>query len=73
MPKLAEQRQKPNARVFVLTQQETDVADDIVTVTILVNSVPGFVLFNCGATHSFVSHIFSEALKSTPTYLKENY
>lgn len=39
----------------------------------MVNSVPTFVLFDCGATHFFVSCRFTKALKFSPVYLKETY
>ncbi|KAL0554138.1 hypothetical protein IC582_008052 [Cucumis melo] len=41
-----------------MTQQETKDAPDVITGTILICNVPADVLFDPGATHSFVSSIF---------------
>ncbi|KAL0534484.1 hypothetical protein IC582_028775 [Cucumis melo] len=41
-----------------MTQQEAENAPDVITSTILICNVPAAVLFDPGATHSFVSSIF---------------
>ncbi|KAL4032927.1 hypothetical protein IC575_006010 [Cucumis melo] len=41
-----------------MTQQEAEDAPDVDTGTILICNVPAYVLFDPGATHSFVSNIF---------------
>ncbi|XP_073133614.1 uncharacterized protein [Henckelia pumila] len=46
---------KPNARVFAITQEEADDANEVVAGTILINTKPAYVLFDCGDTHSFIS------------------
>ncbi|XP_073133022.1 uncharacterized protein [Henckelia pumila] len=45
----------PNARVFSITQEEAEDANEVVAGTILINTKPAYVLFDCGATHSFIS------------------
>ncbi|XP_075515424.1 uncharacterized protein LOC142550069 [Primulina tabacum] len=46
---------KPNAKVFAMNQEEADDANEVVSGTILLQKVPAYALFDCGATHSFVS------------------
>ncbi|XP_073305845.1 uncharacterized protein [Primulina huaijiensis] len=53
---------KLNARVFAMTQEEADDATEVVSGTILIQSVPAYVLFDCGATHSFMSKRFAKKL-----------
>ncbi|XP_073317265.1 uncharacterized protein [Primulina huaijiensis] len=62
---------KPNARVFAITQEEVDNANDVVADTILINKMPIYVLFDCGATHSFVSKRFAKKLKLEGETLSE--
>ena len=38
-----------------MTKEEAKTASDVVTGMILVHSIPTCVLFDCGASHSFVS------------------
>ncbi|XP_073133390.1 uncharacterized protein [Henckelia pumila] len=64
---------KPNARVFAITQEEGDDASDVVAGTILINQFPAYVLFDCGATHSFISKRFSKKLRLEPEMLVEPY
>ncbi|KAL0544228.1 hypothetical protein IC582_019341 [Cucumis melo] len=45
-------------KVYAMTQQEVEDVPDIITGTILIYNVPANVLFDPGATHSFVSSIF---------------
>ncbi|KAA0040646.1 DNA/RNA polymerases superfamily protein [Cucumis melo var. makuwa] len=51
-------RPKQQGKVYAMTQQEVEDAPDVITGTILICNVPADVLFNPGATHSFVSSIF---------------
>ncbi|TYK29281.1 DNA/RNA polymerases superfamily protein [Cucumis melo var. makuwa] len=44
--------------VYAMTQQEAEDTPDVITGTILICSEPAVVLFDLGATHSFVSSIF---------------
>ncbi|GJW14122.1 putative reverse transcriptase domain-containing protein [Tanacetum coccineum] len=54
------------ARVYMMATEEDKVKPDIVTCTILVNSKPAHVLYDSGASVSFVSYEFSKNL-STPS------
>ncbi|XP_075475201.1 uncharacterized protein LOC142505941 [Primulina tabacum] len=56
-------KNKPNDWVFSITQEEADNTNDVVAGTILINKIPAYVLFYCGATHSFVSKRFAKKLK----------
>ena len=49
---------KRQGRAYNLTLEEAEVADGVVTGTILVQSIPAHVLFNSGAAHSFISANF---------------
>ncbi|XP_073317296.1 uncharacterized protein [Primulina huaijiensis] len=62
---------KPNARVFAMTQEEADDANDVVSGTIFIQQVPAYVLFDCGATHSFMSKRFAKKLGCEPEKLNE--
>ncbi|XP_073025203.1 uncharacterized protein [Primulina eburnea] len=64
---------KPNARVFAITQEEADDANDVVAGTIFVNEMPAYVLFDSGATHSFISKRFTKKLGLTPEILVEPF
>ncbi|KAD4179813.1 hypothetical protein E3N88_28404 [Mikania micrantha] len=50
---------KPKGRAFQITADEAKDAGDVVTCTFLVNSVPAYVLFDSGASKSFVSTKFT--------------
>ncbi|XP_073057358.1 uncharacterized protein [Primulina eburnea] len=60
---------KPNARVFAMTQEEADDATEVMSGTILIQSVPAYALFDCGATHSFMFKRFAKKLGSKPDKL----
>ncbi|XP_075486269.1 uncharacterized protein LOC142525869 [Primulina tabacum] len=60
---------KPNARIFAMTQEEADDATEVVSGTILIKSVLAYALFDCGATHSFMSKRFAKKLGSKPDKL----
>ncbi|XP_073136774.1 uncharacterized protein [Henckelia pumila] len=64
---------KPNSRVFAITQEEADDARDVMEGTIMINQFPSYVLFDCGATHSFISKRFSKKLRIEPEMLVEPY
>ncbi|GJZ54613.1 putative nucleotidyltransferase, ribonuclease H [Tanacetum coccineum] len=53
------------ARVYMMAAEEEKVVHDVVTGTILVNSMPACMLYDSGASVSFVSHEFSKNL-TTP-------
>ncbi|XP_048502897.1 uncharacterized protein LOC125498684 [Beta vulgaris subsp. vulgaris] len=48
----------PKNRIYIMTHFNADVHPDVITSTFLVNFVPAFVLFDSGATVSFVSNSF---------------
>ncbi|GKA76887.1 putative reverse transcriptase domain-containing protein [Tanacetum coccineum] len=56
-------------RMYVMTTKEDKVVHDVVTGIILVNSIPACVLYNPGASVSFVSHKFSKNLFAPPNKL----
>ncbi|XP_075486444.1 uncharacterized protein LOC142526055 [Primulina tabacum] len=64
---------KPNARVFAITQEEADDANDVVAGTIFINEMPAYVLFDSDATHSFISKKFTKKLELTPEILVEPF
>ncbi|XP_075500040.1 uncharacterized protein LOC142538611 [Primulina tabacum] len=64
---------KPNARVFAMNQEEADDANEVVSGTILLQKVPAYALFDCGATHSFVSKRFAKKLGLKPESLTEPF
>ena len=51
-------RPQTQARVFAVTQQEEDVAPEVMTGTIQVFDRDAYVLIDSGATHSFISAKF---------------
>ncbi|XP_075473982.1 uncharacterized protein LOC142505042 [Primulina tabacum] len=60
---------EPNARIFAMTREEANDATEVVSGTILIKSVPAYALFDCGATHSFMSKRFAKNLGSKPDKL----
>ena len=50
---------KPKGMAFQITTEEAKDTSDVVIVTFLVNSMPAYVLFDSGASRSFVSTKFS--------------
>ncbi|XP_073035290.1 uncharacterized protein [Primulina eburnea] len=62
---------KTNARVYAITQEEADDTKEVVACTILLNEMPAYTLFDCGATHSFVSRRFAKKLKPDHDILSE--
>nr|GEX27601.1 reverse transcriptase domain-containing protein [Tanacetum cinerariifolium] len=59
----------PNARVYVMAADEDKLVHDVVTCTILVNSIPTRVLYDSGASISFISYEFSKNLSTPPNRL----
>ncbi|GJV05746.1 putative reverse transcriptase domain-containing protein [Tanacetum coccineum] len=59
----------PTARVYMMATEEDKVKPDVVTGTILVNSKPARVLYDSGASVSFVSYEFSKNLSIPPNKL----
>ncbi|GJR55067.1 putative reverse transcriptase domain-containing protein [Tanacetum coccineum] len=59
----------PEARVYVMAIEEDKRVHDVVTGTILVNSIPARVLYDSGASVSFVSLKFSKNLSALPNKL----
>ncbi|XP_075475598.1 uncharacterized protein LOC142506883 [Primulina tabacum] len=54
---------KANSGVYAITQDEAYNTNDVVVGTVLLNEMPAYALFDCGATHSFVSRRFAKKLK----------
>ncbi|KAG8370167.1 hypothetical protein BUALT_Bualt14G0089100 [Buddleja alternifolia] len=73
MPRTNGARQNGNARVYSMTEQEADNAEDVVTGTLLINNLPAFVLFDSGATHSFLSTSFTKLMNREAEHLEEPY
>ncbi|GJZ98383.1 putative reverse transcriptase domain-containing protein [Tanacetum coccineum] len=59
----------PKARVYVMTAEEDKLVHDVVIGTILVKSFPARVLYDLGASVSFVSYEFSKNLSNPPNKL----
>lgn len=53
-------------RVFMMQKEEAEADDTVITGTFPVNSVPAYVLFDSGASHSFISTAFSRSLNAKP-------
>ncbi|GJT40775.1 putative reverse transcriptase domain-containing protein [Tanacetum coccineum] len=59
----------PKARVYVMAAKEDKLVHDVVTGTILVNSIPTHMLYDLGASVSFMSYEFSKSLSTPPNKL----
>ncbi|KAA0044257.1 Gag protease polyprotein-like protein [Cucumis melo var. makuwa] len=66
-------RPRQQGKVYAMTQQEAEDAPDVITGTILICNVPADVLFDPGATHSFVSSIFLTKLNRMLEPLSEGF
>jgi hypothetical protein len=64
------QQGQGHARVFALTQQDAQASNTVVSGILPVCSFKAKVLFDTGATHSFVSPYFAMRLDKQPTLLK---
>ncbi|XP_075479266.1 uncharacterized protein LOC142520152 [Primulina tabacum] len=64
---------KPSTIVFAMTQEEADDANEVVSGTILIQQVPAYALFECGATHSFMSKRFAKKQGCKPENLTEPF
>ncbi|KAA0042125.1 ty3-gypsy retrotransposon protein [Cucumis melo var. makuwa] len=64
-------RPRQQRKVYAITQQEVEDALDVITGTILIYNLPAVVLFDPGATHSFVSSIFLTKLNKMLEPLSE--
>ncbi|XP_031099729.1 uncharacterized protein LOC116003930 [Ipomoea triloba] len=53
-------------RIFVMSKAQADVSD-VVAGTFLLRDIPAYVLFDSGASHSFISSRFVEKLKLVPS------
>ncbi|XP_075478873.1 uncharacterized protein LOC142519729 [Primulina tabacum] len=62
---------KTNARVYAITQEEADNTKEVVACTILLNEIHAYTLFDCRATHSFVSRRFAKKLQLDHEILSE--
>ncbi|XP_073300265.1 uncharacterized protein [Primulina huaijiensis] len=64
---------KPDAHVFAITREEADDSNELVAGTILINEMSAYVLFDCGATHSFISKTFAKKLRLIHDILVEPF
>jgi len=64
------QQGQGHARVFALTQQDAQASNTVVSGILPICSFEAKVLFDTGATHSFVSPYFAMRLDKQPTLLK---
>ncbi|XP_057246808.1 uncharacterized protein LOC130589544 [Beta vulgaris subsp. vulgaris] len=53
-------------RVYMMQREEAEADDTVITGTFPVHSIPGCVLFDSGASHSFISTTFSRTLNAKP-------
>ena len=56
-------------RVYAMVPDDETINGAVADGTFLVNDLPASVLFDSGATHSFVDSLFVESLKLKPTLL----
>ncbi|XP_022027094.1 uncharacterized protein LOC110928338 [Helianthus annuus] len=64
---------KANARAFTMTKAEAKTDPNVVSGTFLVNDVPASVLFDSGASRSFVAHSFYGKLRRMPRNIEEPF
>lgn len=64
---------KARARAFQITAEEAREEPGVVTGILLLNSRPARILFDSGATNSFVSHMYTRYLESVPTRLHKPF
>ena len=62
-----------SARVFAITREEAAGASNVVSGQIFVNSRPAYVLFDTGATHTFMSARFARTLDSPQEILSHKF
>ncbi|KAD7478106.1 hypothetical protein E3N88_01242 [Mikania micrantha] len=58
------EKQKAKARAFTMTKDQADKDPDVVTGTFLINDIPALVLFDSGASMSFVAVTFCDKLRA---------
>ncbi|KAJ9537587.1 hypothetical protein OSB04_030320 [Centaurea solstitialis] len=72
-PRQKEEVPRAHARAFQITAEEARDKPELVTGIFLVNSHPARILFDSGATDSFVSHAFARCLNSVPCVLAKPF
>ncbi|XP_024965837.1 uncharacterized protein LOC112506041 [Cynara cardunculus var. scolymus] len=72
-PREKEEVLRVQARAFQITAEETQDKPDVVMGIFLVNSHPARILFDSGATNSFVSHTFARCLNFVPYVLAKPF
>ena len=63
-------KQKVSGRVYALTKQDAQASNELATGTLTLFNKEAKVLFDPGATHSFVSHAFGCFSDKPPNFLK---
>ena len=63
------QQQPGQGRIYAIVPRDHGARGAVVEGTFLVNSFPAKILFDSGASHSFISHSFMLALHLLPEYL----
>lgn len=59
--------------MFAITQEKAHDTNDVVSDTVPIHKVPAYVIFDCGATHSFVSKKFAKKLERKTKKLVETF
>ncbi|KAI3672728.1 hypothetical protein L6452_38825 [Arctium lappa] len=70
----SEKRESPSrvpGREFQMTADEVEASADVVSGTFLINSVPARVLFDTGASFSFISELFRQEIAMPTTSLED--
>lgn len=57
--------------VYALTEQESNASNSVVSGTLFIGSHPNYVLFDAGATHSFIFTTFVRKLSIPCVYLRD--
>ncbi|KAI3696894.1 hypothetical protein L6452_29499 [Arctium lappa] len=70
-PARKENPPKVQGRAFQMTAEEARASADVVSGTFLINSVPARILFDTGASFSFVSELFRQKISMPTTSLED--
>jgi hypothetical protein len=67
------QGDRTQGRAFTMMQKEAQVTPNVVASTLLLNHLPVYVLFDPGATHSFVTHKAVGKLGKSPSRVGKGF